>query len=136
MMRRGRSVAEPAATGVIADAGRFLIAGTFNVLLSLGVYQAALFVMRPALAYACAWIAGIAFLMAFYPNKVFPGGKQEVKDRMYLAVSYICVFLIGVLVLQALVGLSGAPRLAILGTLVLTTLLNFSFSRLILRRLG
>jgi putative flippase GtrA len=133
-MRYGGSGAEATDARMMTDAGRFLVAGTCNALLSLAVYQAALFVARPAISYFTAWIAGIAFLVIVYPNKVFPGGRQGTKDRFYLAISYIGVFFLGLFFLEALVKLSAAPRLAILGTLVLTTAINFVLSRLILRR--
>ena len=116
------------------DAARFLFAGVFNTLCSLFIYQAFLFFMAPALSYAFAWTAGLAFVVAIHPNLVFPGGRRGLVDRLLLAATYACLFLAGLGLLQLFVVLTAAPRIAIIATLAITTPASFLLSRLVLRR--
>jgi putative flippase GtrA len=117
-----------------ADAVRFLVAGSVNTLLSLLVYQALLFVLSPAWSYAVAWAAGIIFPAVVYPHRVFPGGRRAMTDRLLLAMCYAGIFLAGLVLLQLFIALTAAPRVAIIGTLAVTTAISFLISRLILRR--
>jgi putative flippase GtrA len=123
----------PAANGFAGDAVRFIMAGAINTAISFAIYQAALFFVPPLVAYAISWIAGLAFLVVVYPERVFPGGRRTALDRVLLGLAYVAVFLVGVVTLNAISGIV-PPRLAILFVLVVTTLANFLASRTILRR--
>lgn len=118
---------------VSADFIRFVVGGAINTALTSAVYFASLTVLTPALSYAVAWLAGIAIVLVAYPDLVFPGGRRSFKDRSFTGTGIIVVFLIGLLFLRSLAGPLG-PAVAFAITLVLTTLLNFMVSRLILRR--
>jgi putative flippase GtrA len=124
----------PAMLQLVGDATRFVLAGALNTLLSIFVYQALLFVLSPSWSYALAWVAGMAFAAAVYPDLVFPGGRHAMTDRVLLVASYACVFLAGLILLRFFVVLTDAPRIAILATLACTTAVGFLLSRLILRR--
>lgn len=116
------------------DAVRFIIAGVLNTALTLLVYQALLFFMRPSLAYAGAWLAGLVYVAIVYPDKVFEGGRRSLTDRLTVAISYIGVFLLGLLLLS-LAQSAGVPAsLAIFLVIAATTVINFVASRFILRR--
>lgn len=81
-----------------------------------------------------AWLAGLAFVMVFYPDRVFLGGRTAIADRLGLAASTVAVFLIGLASLQLLDRALGNAVTAFFITLGLTIILNFSISRWILRR--
>jgi putative flippase GtrA len=119
---------------VTADAARFLAAGGVNTLVSVGIYQIALFAVSPSVAYSIAWVSGLGFLVAVYPERVFIGGRRGACDRVLMAASYVAVFAAGFSLLGKLVIVTGAPRLAIIATVMFTTVLNFVLSRSILRR--
>lgn len=120
--------------GLSRDATRFLLAGLVNTGLTVLVYQLLLFALSPALAYAGAWCIGLVFVALVYPDRVFEGGRRDARSRMAVAASYAGVFLSGLVVLALLERAGLSPRLAILGVIVWTTLLNFALSRMILRR--
>jgi putative flippase GtrA len=117
-----------------SDATRFLVAGLINTGLTLLVYQALLFVMTPALAYAGSWVAGLAYVALVYPDRVFKGGRRTTRDRLLVAASYCGVFLAGLGLLFLLEKTRVPPRLGIVAVILVTTILNFLSSRVILRR--
>lgn len=119
--------------GMADDALRFLSAGAINTILSLLIYQMALFILSPTFSYVIAWISGLAFVFAVYPDHVFPGSRRGIKGRLLLAASYASVFVAGLLFLRIIVTVTAAPRLAIFATLAVTTLSNFLLSRHVLR---
>lgn len=118
---------------ILADGARFLVAGGINTLISLAVYQAALFISPPTVAYGVAWLSGLIFLVIFYPQVVFPRGNNSPKHRALLALSYLTIFLAGLLLLRFIVAYTAAPRVAIFAAVACTTTLNFFCSRAILR---
>ena len=116
------------------DALRFLVAGGLNTALTTLVYFAGLLVASPGVSYTIAWLVGLAFVMIFYPDRVFVGGDTSPKARLMLGAVTIGVFLIGLALLQLLIRLTGEARIAFLLTLVATTALNFVAGRTLLRR--
>lgn len=116
------------------DAGRFLLAGGINTVLTSLIYFVGLRSMPSSLSYALAWAAGLAFAMAFYPNQVFPGGRTSTSDRLLVGGSIIAVFLFGLALLHFSRQLLSNEVAAFLVTLISTTVLNFLSSRWILRR--
>jgi putative flippase GtrA len=116
------------------DALRFLVAGGINTALTSLVYIVGLTFLPPAVSYALAWLCGLALVMVFYPRAVFPGGRRAVADRLAIGASTVVVFLIGLAALELLRRAFSNPVAAFFVTLALTTVLNFSFSRWIIRR--
>ena len=115
------------------DALRFLFAGGFNTLLTLAVYQFALFFVEYSLAYAISWIVGISYLLLLYPTKVFPGSSRTLKGYVLLTGVYLLVFFIGLKALDWIIGLNISAQFAIFIVLVISTVINFVLMRLILR---
>lgn len=116
------------------DAIRFLVAGGLNTALTSVVYVAGLAFFPSGVSYAIAWLCGLVFVMALYPNRVFIGGRRTVADRMAMGGSTVVVFLIGLGSLHFLEAALKNSVAAFFVTLALTTALNFSISRWILRR--
>ena len=116
------------------DALRFLVAGGLNTALTSGVYFAGLAFFPSGVSFALAWFCGLLFVMALYPSRVFIGGRRTVVDRLAVGASTIVVFLIGLGSLLFLEVALNNSLAAFFATLVLTTALNFSISRWILRR--
>jgi putative flippase GtrA len=115
------------------DGLRFLAAGLANTGLTFLVYQLLLFVVSAQLAYVVAWCAGLLFVVAVYPSKVFAGGRTDWRARVNLGISYVGVFLVGLLTLKLLGTWSVAPRIAIVFVMGVTTVTNFIVGRLLVR---
>lgn len=115
------------------DGIRFLLAGIINTLLTLAIYQMSLFICSPSIAYAVSWLCGLVFVVVFYPDRVFAGGRKDTLSRMMLSISYIVVFLLGIGALKLLNLLSLQPRFSIIFVLIITSAANFIVARLLLR---
>jgi len=116
------------------DAVRFLVAGGLNTALTSLVYFIGLTVVPSGVSYTMAWLAGLAFVMMYYPERVFLGGRTGIADRLAMGASVIAVFLIGLASLHLLERALKNATAAFFITLVMTTILNFAISRWILRR--
>ena len=116
------------------DALRFLAAGGLNTALTSAVYFAGLTVLSSGVSYTIAWLAGLAFVMAFYPDRVFPGGRTGFADRLAIGGSVVAVFVAGLATLHLLERALQSRTAAFFATLAITTVLNFLVSRWILRR--
>ncbi|MDR7222768.1 hypothetical protein [Aminobacter aminovorans] len=116
------------------DAVRFLVAGGLNTALTSLVYFIGLTVVPSGVSYTMAWLAGLAFVMVYYPERVFLGGRTGIADRLAMGASVIAVFLIGLASLHLLERALTNATAAFFITLVMTTILNFAISRWILRR--
>lgn len=116
------------------DAARFLVAGGLNTALTSIVYFAGLTVLSSSLSYGLAWLVGLVFVMTFYPDRVFPGGRTGFADRLAIGGSIVVVFVIGLVILRVLESALQNTALAFFVTLATTTILNFVISRWILRR--
>lgn len=119
--------------GLRKDGLRFLAAGLANTGLTFLIYQLLLFVVSAQLAYAASWCAGLLFVVAVYPSKVFAGGRTDWRARINLGISYIGVFLVGLLTLKLLEYWSVAPRIAIVFVMGVTTVTNFIVGRYLVR---
>ncbi|MBZ9819644.1 hypothetical protein [Mesorhizobium sp. CA4] len=117
-----------------SDAIRFLAAGGLNTALTSGVYFAGLTIVSSGVSYTIAWLAGLAFVMVFYPDRVFPGGRTGFADRLAVGGSVAVVFVAGLATLHFLERALQSQAAAFFATLVVTTMLNFLVSRWILRR--
>lgn len=86
------------------------------------------------MSYALAWLAGLVFVMVFYPDRVFPGGRAGIADRLAIGASIAVVFVLGLATLKTLESVLQNTAAAFFVTLAVTTVLNFVISRWILRR--
>jgi putative flippase GtrA len=123
-----------AADRIGGDALRFLVAGGLNTALTSLVYFVGLSVLPSTWSYALAWLAGLVFVMVFYPDRVFPGGRTGITDRLAIGVSIAVVFVLGLATLKTLESVLQNAAAAFFVTLAITTVLNFVISRWILRR--
>ncbi|WP_189354534.1 GtrA family protein, partial [Mesorhizobium sp. M2A.F.Ca.ET.039.01.1.1] len=112
-----------------SDAIRFLVAGGLNTALTSAVYFAGLTVLPSAISYTIAWLAGLVFVMVFYPDRVFPGGRAGFADRLAVGGSVAVVFAAGLAILHFLERVLQSHAAAFFATLAATTMLNFLVSR-------
>ncbi|WP_352661094.1 GtrA family protein [Mesorhizobium australicum] len=129
-IRSGRMAADR----IDRDAVRFLVAGGLNTALTSVIYFAGLTVLPSDWSYALAWLAGLVFAMAIYPDRVFPGGRTGFADRLTIGGSIAVVFVVGLAILHVLESFLQNAPVAFFSTLATTTILNFLISRWILRR--
>ena len=122
-----------AATGFVDDAARFLGAGLVNTILTLGVYQLALFVVSASAAYALAWVVGLAFVTIVYPSQVFKGGDESARTRLAIIGVYVIGFVVGLVAIAMLSTTAASERLAIFAVVAATTAINFLSMRLVTR---
>lgn len=112
---------------------RFLFAGAINTLLSIAVYQAALFVTGPVAAYGIAYAAGILFAYVAYARHVF-NTRLSATRFMVFALFYIASGVAGALVNAALIEhLALHARVAIFVTVILMLPFNYFGSKWCLR---
>ncbi|RVD46327.1 MULTISPECIES: hypothetical protein [unclassified Mesorhizobium] len=123
-----------AADRIGGDAVRFLVAGGLNTALTSLIYFAGLTMLPSSLSYGIAWLAGLVFVMVFYPDRVFPGGRTGLADRVAIGGSITIVFVIGLATLKVIESALKSTAAAFFVTLAVTTALNFLISRWILRR--
>lgn len=117
-----------------SDGIRFLIAGGLNTLLTVFIYQLCLLFMRHEVAYGLSWFVGIAFLITFYPTRVFPDSNGTWIRKALISVLYILNFVISLWLLNQVVLYGIPPQLAIIIALIYTTTINFFGMRTILRK--
>ncbi|MFC1701368.1 hypothetical protein ACFL1J_01275 [Pseudomonadota bacterium] len=118
---------------LVADGLRFIIAGGINTILTLCIYQFALFFLSHSFAYAFSWLVGILYLIIVYPTKVFPGGNNSPKRIGVATAIYLVVFMISLWSLDFIVSTGLHERLAIFVVLVMSASLNFVLMRLVYR---
>ncbi len=115
---------------------RFLAAGIGTTLISLGIYQSALFVMGHLPAYALAYAAGIVLAYYLYARHVF-AAQTSARGFVLFAAFYGASALLGGMINAGLIeALSWHARLAIFVTIVLMLPVNFFGSRWLLLRGG
>lgn len=129
-------VLENAAGGKVAEAGRigrFLLAGGVNTGVSVLVYQAALFLVPHAVAYALAYLSGIGLAYALYSRYVF-SAVLSVRRLVAFALFYSGSLIAGTLVNAAQIEWLGVPeRLAVFITIAVMLPVNYLGSRRCLR---
>lgn len=108
---------------------RFLGFGLLNTGITISFYQILVFFVSPNIAYTVTWIIGISFLMLFYPQRVFLVEKVTAKQRFFMGMIYVFTFCVGYMSLNFVIGLGIHERVAILFTLILTTVLNYFFMK-------
>ena len=124
-------MASGAATG--GEVLRFLGAGTVNTLVSIAVYQAALFICGPAISYGVAYAVGIVFGWYAYSRHVFSVPLSLWRLARF-AVFYVASLIAGAWLNAGFVEWLGAhPRLAIFATIAVMLPVNYAGSRWCLR---
>jgi putative flippase GtrA len=120
------------ATGA-APVLRFLLAGAANTLLSIAVYQAALFVTGHVAAYVLAYAAGVLFAYFAYTRHVFHA-PMSARRFVVFALFYIASGFAGTLVNAGLIDhLALHARLAIFVTVAILLPVNYFGSKWCLR---
>lgn len=123
----------PAARRLGAEAGRFLIGGIINTILSLAVYYVLQLYLPYQAAYAAAWVFGVAISYRVNLTYVFRARHSRVKALVFPLV-YAVQYATGALLLAVLVEWLGVPKeVAPLGVVVVTIPLTFALSRYVLR---
>ena len=112
---------------------RFLVAGALNTLLSIAVYQAALFVTGHVVAYVLAYAAGVLFAYFAYTRHVF-NAPSSTGRFMAFTLFYIASGFAGTLVNAGLIEHAALhARLAIFVTVVMMLPVNYFGSKWCLR---
>ena len=113
----------------LAPIARFLVAGAFNSLLSIAVYQTMLFVANHIAAYVVAYVTGIVFAYFVYSRHVFDA-VLSARRFGWFTLFYIASGCVGTLVNASLIEyLALHARLAIFVTIVVMLPLNYVGSR-------
>lgn len=108
---------------------RFVAAGTGNTLISIGFYQAALFVVGHLPAYLLAYALGIALAYYLYARHVF-AAQTSARGFVIFAAFYCIAGFVGSLVNSGLIeALGWHARLAIFATVLLMLPINYLGSR-------
>jgi putative flippase GtrA len=124
---------KPALAVHLAPVARFLLAGAVNTLLSIVVYQAALFVTGYVAAYVIAYAAGILFAYFAYARHVFDTPLSAQRFVMF-ALFYVASGGVGTLLNASLIEhFALHARLAIFVTVIIMLPLNYLGSKWCLR---
>ena len=124
--------AQPQAGGGPARVARFLAAGAANTLLTLALYQAALFFTGHAAAYVIAYGAGIMFAYWAYATHVF-GAPRSAGRLAAFAAFYLASLAAGTLLNGALIERAGIhARLAVFLTVAAMLPVNYYGSKRVL----
>ena len=108
---------------------RFIAAGSGNTLISIGFYQAALFVMGHLPAYVLAYALGVAVAYYLYTRHVFTA-QTSARGFVLFAAFYCAAGFVGSLVNSGLIDTLGwHARLAIFVTVLLMLPVNYFGSR-------
>lgn len=112
---------------------RFLVGGGVNVAVGYGSYLVLLLWFRYEVAYAIAYVAGIAVSYLFSALYVF---RQPLRWRsaLFYPLVYLLQFLLGLVLLKILIEAAHLPqRLAPLAVALLTIPATFLTSRVVIR---
>lgn len=124
--------AAPRAGGGPGRIARFLAAGAANTLLTLALYQAALFVAGHTAAYVLAYATGILFAYWAYAAHVF-GTPRSAGRLAAFAAFYLVSLAAGTLLNDALIERLGVhARLAVFLTVAVMLPLNYLGSKRVL----
>jgi putative flippase GtrA len=120
--------------GLRHQARRFLIVGAINTAITYGIYLALLPLLDYTLAYTIAYVVGIAIAYALSTSFVFRVARTYTNMATFPLV-YVVQYLLGALVLNLVVRLTGIPRqAALLASIAVTIPVTFFFSRALLHR--
>lgn len=123
----------PAVSREAAQVLRFIAAGAANTLLSIIVYQLALFAAGYTLAYGIAYVTGIAFAGYAYARHVFRTRLSAARFAAFAAF-FVASLIAGAWVNAGFVEWLGLhPRLAIFATVAVMLPVNYVGSKWCLR---
>ena len=111
---------------------RFLITGGLNTLLTIFIYQIALFYFSHNISYVIAWSIGILWVLYLYPRFVFKTKNISYKKNIATIFSYIFSFFLGLFLLNFFV-IYVDSRIAIVISTGIVTIINFLLGRFIWR---
>jgi putative flippase GtrA len=120
-------------SSLMKEAFRFLIVGALNTIVGYGVFLLLLNWLRYEVAYAIAYVAGIAVSYIFNALFVF---RQPLRPRaaLYYPLVYLVQFLLGLALLRLLIEMLNVPLwMAPAVVIVLTMPVTFLMSRIIVR---
>ncbi len=128
------AVAPATKHGALRNVLRFVAAGAVNTLISLIIYQAALFVTGHLAAYGFAYAVGVVLAYWLYARHVF-AAQTSARGFVLFAALYCAAGVIGALINAGLIeSLGWHARIAILATVVLMLPVNYLASRWCLLR--
>lgn len=112
---------------------RFLIGGAINTLASYLLYCLLVAFMHPQLAYALAYLAGIALAYGLNARLVFRVPLRATQAAVY-PLLYLAQYAVSALLIQLFIAWGGlGPRLAAALTILLVTPLSFLWNRAFLK---
>lgn len=115
--------------GVVAQAGRFLLAGGLNTLLTGLVLSLLALVISPQVAYPIVFLAGV-FLAIYLADKMVYGVRMDTRSKVSYAVLYVAVFGVGWLVMHVLLD-AGLPNQYSGAVVLVTAPLTFLGGRVV-----
>lgn len=114
---------------LVGQAGRFLVLGGANTAATTAAFYGLSFLVRPSIAFTLVYATGLIFVTVTTPRFVF-GTRASHRRKAALITWYLGVYLCGLAVIRVLTHDLSAPRgLVVLGTLLVTTPLNFVGAR-------
>ena len=108
----------------------FLVVGTINTLLVLGLYQALLFIAGPTPSYLITYAVGMVIAYTGHKNLTFRGDGSAPRIIAYITLQ-ISLAALGTFLLNILTNAGLSPRIAIIGVIAILTPINFLVSRVI-----
>lgn len=115
------------------DGLRFAVMGFANTAFTLMIYQLLMFVMQPLPSYYLSWAVGLVVLLFAFPAYVFKGARGGPGRGLAIIAIYLISLVLGGWLLTQVEAHGVNPRSAILFVIALTTVFNFTASRLIFR---
>jgi putative flippase GtrA len=115
---------------------RFVVAGTANTILSIIVYQLALFVFGYTASYGIAYLVGILVAFYLYTRHVFRTPMSGARLAAFAAFNALCLVVGGFVNAAAVESLGLSARLAIFVTVAVMVPLNYFGSKWCLRSVG
>ena len=110
-------------------AGRFLVLGGANTAFTTAAFYGLSFLVRPSIAFTLVYAAGLIFVTLTTPRFVF-GTRASHRRKAALICWYLGVYLCGLVAIRVLTHeLSASRGLVVVGTLVVTTPLNYLGAR-------
>ncbi len=118
----------------VRQAGRFLIVGIANTVLTGGLFFALTFVLPVSVAYTVSFALGVVFVVVVSPQLVFSARPSTTRRAAYAA-WYVLVYLVGLGCVRVLDDVARFDHLqVVILTLVCTSALSFIGGRTILTR--
>lgn len=120
----------PSTRGELAgQAGRFLVLGGANTAVTSLAFYGLSFIVPASVAFTIVYAVGLTFVTLTTPRYVFRTSASH-RRKLALVSWYVGVYFCGLLAIHVLTDALSAPRvLVVLGTVAITTPLNFLGAR-------